>query len=521
MKFAALGLLRIEKCCMKRMIPNSTLSAMLALACCFLLAGCLPGPRYQKPSAPVATAPSYKESPANFKDADGWKVAQPQEGMLRGKWWEVFKDPELNALEDQLDINNQNIRISFENYMAARAVIAENRAQLWPTVTTSPGWSRSKSSGNLGTSSTANAGHTATLWSLPLDVSWTPDFFGKIRSQIREAQYAAQVSAADLEVERLLEEASLAEFFYEIRGQDELQRVLNDTVEADKKALELNQGLYDTGVGNYISVVQARTTLQTVESEALNVGVARAQDEHAIAMLLGKPATQFSIPVKPLLTTPPLVPIGVPSQLLERRPDVAAAERTIAAANATIGIGYGAFFPTVTLSAAGGFQASSISNWFDWPSRFWSIGPQLSQTLFNGGLYRAALQQYTATYNADVATYRQTVLTAFQQVEDYLATTRILSQQILKQQQAVQSSQEYLDLEMSRYQSGIDPYLDVTIAQTTLLSNQQSLTTLNIQETVAAVELVQALGGGWDVAQLPTAAQVAQKPSKGDYSRDK
>ncbi|MBV8113664.1 MAG: efflux transporter outer membrane subunit [Silvibacterium sp.] len=506
---------------MKKTSANPIRPALAALALCSALCGCLPGPKYQKPSAPAATAPAYKESPANFKDAEGWKVAQPQEGMLRGKWWEIFNDPELNALEEQLDINNQNIKVNFENYMAARAVIREDRAQLWPTVTTGPSWNRARSSSNLTNSSTANVGHESTEWTLPLDVSWSPDFFGKIRSQIREAQYGAQVSAADLEVERLLEEATLAETYFEIRGQDELQRVLNDTVEADKKALELTQNQYETGIGSYISVVEARATLKQVESQALNVGVARAQYEHAIATLLGQPATGFSIPVKPLLISPPPVPIGVPSQLLERRPDVAATERTLAEANATIGIGYGAFFPTVTLSAAGGFEASQFTKWFDWPSRFWSIGPQLSQTLFNGGLYRAALQQYTAQYNANVATYRQTVLTAFQQVEDYLAATRILSQQILKQKEAVDSSKEELDLEMFRYQSGIDPYLSVTVAQTTLLSNQQSLTTLSVQQTVAAVELIQALGGGWDVSQLPTTAQVSEKPNKADYTRQK
>jgi len=516
MRSAPMSLVRSEKRWMKRMTARSMAAPLLALPLCFLVAGCLPGPKYQKPSAPVPAAPAYKESTVNFQDAPGWKVAQPQDAMLHGKWWEVYNDPELNALEDQLEIDNQNIKIAFENYMAARALVREARAQYWPTVNTGLAWSRSKSSGNLGTSSTANAGHTSTLWSLPLDVSWTPDFFGKIRSQVHEEQYAAQVSAADLENERLLEQASLAEYFFEIRGQDELQRVLNETVEADRKALELNQTLYDTGVGTYISVVEARTTLRTAESQALNVGVSRAQFEHAIALLLGKPATDFSIPVKPLLVIPPPVPVGVPSQLLERRPDIASAERTLAEANATIGIGYGAFFPSVTLSATGGFQASSLAHWFDWPSRFWSIGPSLSQTLFNGGLYRAALQQYTATYNADVATYRETVLTAFQQVEDYLAATRILSQQIMKQQDAVDSAREQLDLEMSRYQAGIDPYLDVTIAQTTLLSNQQTLTTLHVQETTASIELIQALGGGWDLSQLPTTAQVTQKPNKAD-----
>ncbi len=521
MKSVPMELVSRERLCMKRMAlksPPSIHPALCVLALCCALAGCTPGPKYHKPSAPVATAPSYKESTVNFQDGDGWKVANPQDAMLHGKWWEIFNDPELNSLEDQLDINNQNIKVYFENYMAARAMIREARAQYWPTITTGPSWTRSKSSGNLQHSSQANTGSTSSTWSFPLDVSWQPDLFGKIRNEVREAQFGAQVSAADLENERLSEQASLAEYFYEIRGQDALQKILNDTVEADKKSLELTQSQYDTGIGDYIAVVEAKTTLKIAESEALNLGVARAQFEHAIAMLIGKPATDFSIPVKPLLVVPPPIPVGVPSQLLERRPDIASAERTIAEANATIGIGYGAFFPTVTLSAAGGFEASTLANAFTWPSRVWSIGPSLSQTLFNGGLYRYQLQQYSAQYNADVATYRQTVLTAFQQVEDYLAATRILSQQILKQQEAVDAAQVYLTLEMGRYEQGIDPYLNVAIAQVTLLSNQQSLATLHVQESTAAVELIQALGGGWDITQLPTPAQVSQKPNKGDYT---
>jgi NodT family efflux transporter outer membrane factor (OMF) lipoprotein len=494
------------------------LLAPAAVLVTLALTACNPGPRYHPPAAPASAAPSYKESTFNFQDAEGWKVANPQDAMLRGKWWEIYQEPELNALEEQLQIDNQNIKIYFENFMEARALIAEARAQYWPTITTSPGWSRTKSSGNLGKSSTANAGSTTSNWMFPLDVSWTPDFFGRIRNQVREAQYGAQVSAADLENEKLVEEASLAEFFFELRGQDALQKVLDDTVVADQKALDLTKTLYDTGVDQYISVVEAQSALESAQSSALNLGVNRAQYQHAIAMLIGKPATDVSLPVKPLLVEPPAIPTGVPAQLLQRRPDIAAAERTLAEANATIGIGYGAFFPDVTLSASGGFQASQFQHWFDWPSRFWSIGPTASQTLFNGGLYRAELNQYTATYNADVATYRQTVLTAFQQVEDYLAATRILSQQVIKQRQATADAETYLKLEMGRYETGIDPYIDVTTAQTTVLGDQQTLATLQIQEMVASVELVQALGGGWDLTQLPTPAQVSQKPPKGTYT---
>jgi NodT family efflux transporter outer membrane factor (OMF) lipoprotein len=497
---------------------GARISAAICAGLCLALAGCVPGPKYRTTSAPASTAPAYKESTVHFENAPGWKVASPQDAMLRGKWWGIFNDPQLNALEDQLNINNQNIKVSFENYMEARALIREAQAQYWPTVTTSPSYNRSRQSGNLTNSSTANVGRESQAYTFPFDVSWTPDFFGKIRNEVRSAEYGAQVSAADLANETLVEQASLAEFYFELRGQDALEKLLNDTVEADQKSLDLTKTLYDTGEDDYISVVQAQSTLKSAESAALNAGVNRAQFEHAIATLIGKPATDFSFPVEPELSDPPPIPVGVPSQLLERRPDVAGAERTLAEANATIGIGYGAFFPNLTLSADGGFESSLFKHWFDWPSRFWSIGPSVSQTIFNGGLYRAQLHQYTATYNADVATYRQTVLTAFQQVEDFLAATRILSQQILKQQEAVDAAQTSLNLEMGRYQTGIDPYIDVTVAQTTLLGDQQTLTTLHVEEMTASIELVQALGGGWDLSQLPTPSQISKKPPADTYT---
>jgi NodT family efflux transporter outer membrane factor (OMF) lipoprotein len=489
----------------------------VALAGCLLLAGCVVGPKYHPPVTTPPSASNYKESPVDFQDGEGWKVASPQDEMLRGKWWEIFDQPDLNALEDQLDINNQNIKQFFQNFMEARALIAQARAQYWPTVTVNPSWTRQKSSGTLTNSQTANTGRTSTLLSFPIDVSWVPDFWGKIRNEVREYQYAAQVSAADLEVERLTEQASLAQFYFEIRGQDALQKVLNDTVAADQKALDLTQSLYDTGIDDYISVVQAKTALESAQAVAINVGIARAQYEHAIAVLLGKVATDFTLPVKPLLTAPPPIPTGVPSQLLERRPDIAAAERKLAEDNAIIGIGYGAYFPNISLSAVGGFQSSSANQWFTWPSRFFSIGPSISQTVFNGGLYRAELHQYTAAYNADLATYQQTVLTAFQQVEDYLAAVRIYWQQIQREQEAVNSAQEYFTLALSRYETGIDPYLNVLTAQTTVLSDQQTVVTLQIEQMVAAVNLIDALGGGWDRSQVPTPSQVSQKPSASDY----
>jgi NodT family efflux transporter outer membrane factor (OMF) lipoprotein len=500
-------------------LTGACFSAALFLA----LAGCSVGPKYHPP---VAQAPQlYKESPTQFKEAEGWKVAQPGDAMLRGKWWEIFKDPELNALEDQLNINNQNIKQYFENFMQARALVRQARAQYFPTVTTVPSYSRSLSSANLGSSHTVtggitgiagNAGQQSTFTSLPLDVSWEPDLWGKIRNTVHEYQYAAQLSAADLENERLTEQASLAEYFFEIRGQDALQQIWNDTVQADKKSLELTQGLYDTGIDNQISVVEAQTALQSAQASATNNALARAQYEHAIAVLLGKMASEFSIPVKPMTTAPPPIPVGMPSQLLERRPDVAAAERNMASANALIDIAYAAYYPTVTLSPTGGVESSALKSLLEWPSRFWSLGGSVSETLFDAGLRRATVNQYIATYNADLASYRQTVLTAFQQVEDYLAAVRILSQQIQQQAQAVQSSQTYLKLEMGRYETGIDPYLNVVIAQNTLLTNQLSLATSQVSEMTAAVQLITALGGGWDRSQLPTPMQVTQKPTKAE-----
>ncbi|HLY42271.1 MAG TPA: efflux transporter outer membrane subunit [Terracidiphilus sp.] len=491
--------------------------ASLGFAFCAFVTGCRLGPPYHAPAPPSITAPNYKESTVNFSDADGWKVASPQDAMIRGKWWEIFNEPELNALEEQLNVNNQNIKASFENFMQARAVVAEARAQFWPTISLNPSWNRSRSSANLRNSSQANTGQASTLWTAPLDVSWTPDLWGKIRNQVREAQYSAQASAADLELEKLTEQASLAQFYFEIRGQDMLQRILNDTVDADQKALDAAQGAFEAGTGDYISVVEARATLKAAQSSAINAGLSRAQYEHAIAMLLGKVATDFSIPIRPMLYNPPPIPTGIPSQLAERRPDVAAAERTLAAANATIGIGYGAFFPQVSISAQAGFESSTLKHLFDWPSRFWAIGPSAAQTIFNGGLYRAQLHQYEAIYNADLANYRQTVLTAFQQVEDYLAATRIFSQQILRQQEAVKSSQEFLDLEMQRYNSGVDPYVDVVTAQTSLLGNQETLNSLQVQEMLSTVQLVEALGGGWDRTQLASPSQISVKASASDY----
>jgi NodT family efflux transporter outer membrane factor (OMF) lipoprotein len=535
------------------MITNLPQRCLLPAATVLLcaLTACMVGPKYQPPTPKTTeTPPAYKESPANpaakppaqgaSEQSDptlgglgNWTVAQPQDAVLRGKWWELYNEPELNSLEEQLNINNQNIKQFFENFLAARALVRGARTQLFPTVAVGPSLSYSQSPSNLrgasvssatgaptgsvgGTtsSSTTSGNPVNTFLDLPVSASWEPDLWGKIRNTIRQEQYSAQLSAADLENERLTEQASLATFFFELRGQDALQEILDATVADDQKALDITKSMYDAGTTDQISVVEAQNTLDLAKSQAINLGIARAQFEHAIATLIGKAASDFSISVRPLLTTPPTIPIGLPSQLLERRPDIAGAERTMAAANAQIGIAYAAYYPTLNLSASAGLESASWKHIFDWASRFWSVGPSVSETVYDAGLRRAVVNQFVATYNADLASYRQTVLNAFQQVEDSLAALRILTQQIQQQQRAVESARQALDLETKRYQNGIDPYIDVVIQQNTLLSAQQTLAEIEIQRTMESVTLIEALGGGWDRSQLPTPQQVTAKPTK-------
>jgi len=496
-----------------------------------LLAGCTVGPKYHPPTATVQAPPAaYKELPAQNPDTGDWKVAQPQDAMLRGKWWEIFNDPELNSLEEQLNVNNQNIKQAFENFMEARTLVAQARSQLFPTVGTTPSYQRSRTSANLSNSgggSNSSGGTTTTpklqnqIFSLPAAASWEPDLWGKVRNTIREAQYNAQLSAADLENVRLTEQASLATFVFELRGQDSLQQVFNETIEADEKSVELTRARYETGVDDQISLVQAQNALESAESAGTNLGIARAQFEHAIAVLIGVPPSSFSIPVKPLDSPLPVIPVGVPSQLLERRPDIAASERSMAAANAQIGIAVAAYYPNLTLTAQGGFESSALGKLLDWPSRFWSVGPSLSETLFDAGLRRATVNQFVALYNADIAGYRQTVLTAFQQVEDSMAAARILSKQIQEQEQAERSAERFLELAKARYYTGVDNYLNVLVAQTTLLADQQTLASLRTQAMTASVQLIEALGGGWDRSQLPNPAQVSQKVTKSEIESQK
>jgi NodT family efflux transporter outer membrane factor (OMF) lipoprotein len=473
------------------------------------------GPKYVRPSA--VAPPAYKElTPENFKDTDGWKQAQPGDATLRGKWWEMFNDPQLNALEEQVNVSNQNIAAAAANFLAARAVVRQARAQYYPTITANPSITNQRpSSGQFGGVSTGSAGsgfalRSFTDYSLSFDASWVPDLWGRIRNTVLANSAAAQASAADLENVRLTAQSEVAINYFEIRTQDALKQLFDATVAAYQDSLELTQIQFNAGIAADEAVAQAETQLEATQAEDTNLGIARAQFEHAIALLLGQPPSTFSMPAEPLRANPPAIPFGIPSQILERRPDVASAERLVAQANAQIGLATAAYYPTVTLSASGGFSNTSIASWFAWPSRFWSVGPALAETLFEGGLRRATVEQSRALYDRGVADYRQTVLTAFQQVEDNLASLRILSQEIRQQDTAVNSAERNLQVATDRYRAGIDPYLNVITAQTTLLTNQQTAVNLHREQMTASVQLIEALGGGWDTSQLPSAQDVSQ-----------
>jgi len=466
-----------------------------------MLAGCRVGPKYTKPSALVP--PAYKELGAPNVESD-WKAAQPGDEVARGKWWESFKDPQLNQLEEKLNVSNQNIVAAAANVQAARAMIREARAQYFPTLTANPGITNTR----LSTAFGQTVGNTFTTYSLPLEASWEPDLWGRVRNTVKASTFAAQASVADLENVRLSAQADLAADYYELRAQDAQKQLFDSTMSAYREALELTRDLYVAGMDSDEAVAQAEVQLKTTEAQDTNLGVLRAQYEHAIALLTGQPASTFAVPVEALRESPPSIPIGIPSQLLERRPDIAAAERAVGQANAQIGIAQTAFFPTVTLSTSAGLQSLSIAKWLEWPSRIWSVGPSLAQTIFDAGARRATVQQFQATYDQTVANYRETVLTAFQQVEDNLAALRILAQTIEQQNSAIDSAGRNLQEAEVRYKAGIDPYLNVIAAQTALLNDQQAAVNFRMQRMVAAVQLIKALGGGWDSSQIPSEKEI-------------
>jgi NodT family efflux transporter outer membrane factor (OMF) lipoprotein len=463
-----------------------------------LWSGCSFAPQYTRPA--VETPAVFKEnSGSNNLDPGIWQAAQPNDALIRSNFWEVFNDPALNALEQQVAISNQNVVAAFQNFLSAHAQVREARAEYFPTVTVDPSASRQRAYTGGGISL---RNPNENNFDIPFDASWQPDLWGRIRNTVKAAAGQAQASAADLENTKLTAQAELASDYFQLQGQDALQQLYDDTVVAYSNSLALTQVLYKTGIDSDQDVAQAETQLETTESQATNLRILRAQLEHAIAVLLGRPPAAISIPRSPLSASPPPIPVAVPSQLLQRRPDIAAAERAVFAANAEIGVARSAFFPSITLSASGGFESSTLQKLPEWASRTWSLGASANQTLFNAELL-PAVAQYRAVYESDVAQYRQTVLSAFQNVEDNLVELSVLKTQIRQQQVAVNSSQKYLNLASYRYKLGIDSYLDVITAQTTFLANRQTLVNLQTQQMTDAVQLIENLGGGWDAKELP------------------
>jgi NodT family efflux transporter outer membrane factor (OMF) lipoprotein len=467
-----------------------------------LLAGCMVGPKYQKP--PVSMAPAYKEPPPDsFKESDEWKASHPNAGALRGNWWEIFGDSQLNALEEQLTVSNQDLKMAEARFRQARTMVRYNRAALFPTIAVDPNIQSLRLSPNQ-PYFPANVGSGSRgEFTLPFDFSYEVDLWGRIRRTVTSAGEEAQATAADLQTVALSLHAELAVDYFELRSADAQQRLLNETVDQYADMVKLTTNLLDGGAAPESDVIQARTQLDTARVQDTDIGVMRAQYEHAIAILIGKPPAEFTLAPVPLNLEPPAIPVGVPSELLERRPDIAASERRVAEANEAIGIARAAYFPSLILGATGGLEGSSIANWFAWPSRFWAVGPSMLQTIFDGGRRRATSEGASANYDATVANYRETTLTAFQQVEDSLAALRILEHEAQQQREAVAEAERGVQIFTNRYQSGVDPYLQVVSAQTIALLNERNEVDILRRRMDSSVLLIKGLGGGWDVSKLP------------------
>src|SRR5881296_2143244 len=473
-------------------------AAGLAGLAALLLGGCMVGPDYTKPSAPMT--PTYKET-------DGWKAAEPSDHLPRGQWWAVLGDPELHALEEQVAAANQNLKIAEARLREARALVRFNRAGLFPTISTTLGPRSIRDSANQPfRPSSVSAGSSGDLL-LSLDMSYEIDLWGRVRRTVAAARHEAQATAADLETAQLSLQAELAMDYFELRAADAQQQLLDETVKAFEAALQLTTNRFQGGAAPKSDVAQAQTQLDTTRAQATDVMVQRAQLEHAIATLIGSPPAAFRLSPRPLDTRPPDIPVGLPSQLLERRPDIAAAERRGAEANEQIGIAKAAYYPTLMLNASVGFEGSSFGNVLNASSLLWAVGASITQTIFDGGRRRATSDAARASYDATVATYRQTTLSAFQQVEDNLAALRILEQEAQQQRRAVESAQLSLQLFTNRYRGGVDNYLQVITAQTVTLTNQRVEIDILRRRMDASVLLVKAVGGGWDASALSKAAK--------------
>lgn len=486
-------------------MPSNRFLLAAAFTLPLTLFGCRVGPNYKQPSVPLA--PAFKETPPeSFKSADGWKVAQPGDTQLKGEWWKLFHDAQLDSLESQIDPANQTLKEAEANLRASRAAVRFSRASQAPTigVAPSPGAERYSANRPYFNSSLANNG-SGDLY-LPLDLNYEVDLWGRVRRSITAAREEAQASAADLETARLSLHAELAIDYFGLRSADAQRKLLDATVGAYQRALQLTQDRYDGGASPLSDVTQARTQLQSAQVQATDVDIQRARYEHAIAVLLGKPPATLTLASDPVTVNPPAlpaVPIALPAELLERRPDIASQERRMAAANEQIGIAQAAFYPTLSLSATAGFEGTSALNWFTWPSRMWAVGPAFSQTLFDHGRRRANSDIAIAQYDATVADYRQTALTAFQQVEDNLNALRGLETEAAQQRDATASAQQSLDLFNTRYEGGVDSYLQVITWQTAALQNERNDIEIMRRRLEASILLIKALGGGWTTAQLP------------------
>jgi NodT family efflux transporter outer membrane factor (OMF) lipoprotein len=459
----------------------------------FLLAACAVGPDYVRPTV---------ETPAAFKEMQGWKTAQPRDQEIRGKWWQAFNDPLLDALEEQVSVSNQNLATAAARFRQAQGLVQAARAGYFPRLTATAAADRSSAGGRSVAGGAVIAGGPVNTHSITFDAVWEADLWGKIGRTVESTVASAQASAADLESTRLSMQAQLAQNYFMLRAADAQQELLNRTVEDYRRSVQLTENQYAAGVAARENVVLAQTQLQTTLVQAIDIGLQRAQLEHAIALLIGKPASDFSLDAAKLTSSVPALPVGLPSTLLERRPDVAAAERRVASANAQIGVAKSAYFPDLTLSASGGFQGSGLGNWLSLPTRFWAIGPALAQTLFDAGARRAQTEQAIAAFDASVATYRQTVLTGFQEAEDSLAALRILEQEAQTQEEALRLARRSVELTTNQYKAGLVSYLNVVTVQTTALNSERNSVDLQSRRLLASVQLIKALGGGWDAAAL-------------------
>jgi NodT family efflux transporter outer membrane factor (OMF) lipoprotein len=462
--------------------------AILLAALSILLssAGCAIGPNYLRPA--VQSSPAYREPPPS-----GWTTAQPNDAMARGQWWRVFNDSVLNALEEQVSISNQNVLAAEAQYRAARAAIRLAASDRFPNVTVTPSVARSGGAG---------AERRGSLYQIPVDVSYQADVWGSIRRSVAANAALAQASAADLENARLLYQSELAEDYFQIQGLDADRHLLENTVGSYEQYFQLTQDRFQGGVVSMADVTLAQTQLEAARTQLTDLGIARARFEHAIAVLTGRPPSELSIPAATVQAPPPAIPVGLPASLLERRPDIAAAERQVAAANLRIGVAKAAFFPVLSLGGSVGSQAAAIADLITAPARMWSVGVQLAQSIFDGGKRRAEVRLSEAAYDATVANYRQTVLAGFQQVEDGLAELRIVAQEEEIGGRAVAAAQQSLDISTIQYRSGLASYLQIITAQTNLLESQRQIVDLHTRELLSSVSLIQALGGDWDASQL-------------------